>query len=160
MVAAAAASLLWGNSPSGPMFGSEHTQTAVPAPPQLSCCSSSSSSSRYHPHQPPAPPSTLPTTFQPVDMVVHQSDPPGCAHSCLGPPMTVAKQHDQTESQCVHDDVVREGSEAASSLEESIRVSPLSSSQIISKPNSTLKRVHYNRNLMLQWKSFFCLSRQ
>ncbi|KAL5108052.1 Knirps-related protein [Taenia crassiceps] len=118
MVAAAAASLLWGNSPSGPVFGTEHTQTAVPPPPQLSCCSSSS---RFQTHQPPAPPSTLPTTFQPVDMVVHQSDPPGCVHSCLGPPATVAEQHDQTERQCLHDDVVREGSEAASSLEESIR---------------------------------------
>ncbi|VDK20940.1 unnamed protein product [Taenia asiatica] len=118
MVAAAAASLLWGNSSSGPVFGSEHTQTAAPPPSQLSCCSFSS---RFHPHQPPPPPSTLPTPFQPVDMVVHQSDPPGCVQSCPGSSVAVAKQHDQTESQCLHDDVVREGSEAASSLEESIR---------------------------------------
>ncbi|CDS37339.1 nuclear receptor 2DBD gamma [Echinococcus multilocularis] len=109
MVAAAAASLLWGNPSNGPVFESEHTQTAVPSPPQLSCCSSSS---RFHPHQSPAPPPTLPTALQPVDMVVH---------SCLRPLETKAKQHNKTANQSFHDDVVREGSEAASSLEESIR---------------------------------------
>ncbi|VDM33972.1 unnamed protein product [Hydatigera taeniaeformis] len=118
MVAAAAASLLWGNPPNGPVFESEHIQTAGLPSTQLSCYSSSP---RFHSHQHPAPSPALSTTFQPVDMVVHQPDPSGCVPSCLGPPVAVAKPHDQPGNQCLHDDVIREGSEAASSLEESIR---------------------------------------
>ncbi|KAM7543168.1 hypothetical protein Aperf_G00000016155 [Anoplocephala perfoliata] len=120
MAAAAAARILWDNAPpSGPLFECEHGQnvTLPPPPPSHipSTISSSSSSSfgstRFQPNQ----------THQQGGMALHQKAE---TQSCLvppPPPPPMPKLTNKAERQRVHDEVVRQGSEAASSMEESIR---------------------------------------
>lgn len=116
MAAAAAARILWDNAPSGgPLFECEHGQNVTLSPPShisstISSSTTSFGSTRFQSNH----------TRRQDGMALHERPE---AQSCLvPPPPPMPKLTNKTERQRVHDEVVRQGSEAASSMEESIRV--------------------------------------
>lgn len=123
MVAAAAASILWGNPVNGSVFEVERSQSSGDSQSHLPCCPTSSAPGadmQFHSHQLPPPQTTLSTAFQSIGSITEHH--PSLALSTFS--STESERQDQAaDRQRLHDDVVREGCEAASTLEETIRVS-------------------------------------
>ncbi|VDD77213.1 unnamed protein product [Mesocestoides corti] len=109
MVAAAAASLLWGNPPAGSMFESGRGQTGPSSPPHP-CCSQ-----RFHlQHPQPA------TAFQPVATTSRSESGGVRANEERASTDAESNRNDLAASQRLHGDVVRAGSEAASCVRDGI----------------------------------------